>query len=162
MGGALVGCGYTPVYGPGGGAAELRGAVRARDPRNLNEFDFVTQLERRLGAPDAAKFDLNYSISTSVSQVTVTPERELTRFNVIGTLTFSVLPTGSSAPVTSGKVNNFAAYSVSPVAVATSPPRTSSTISALSAKRDAYARLMVALADQMVTQLLATSPDWAK
>ncbi|MBL3565900.1 hypothetical protein JMM59_12930, partial [Rhodovulum sulfidophilum] len=57
----------------------------------------------------------------------------------------------SGSVVQSGEVDSFTAYSA-----------TGSTVATRTAERDAYRRLMVILADEMVTRLLAGSGAWAK
>ena len=57
---------------------------------------------------------------------------------------------GSDLRVQSGEVSTFTAYST-----------TGSPVATAAARRDAEDRLMVALADQLVSRLLAGAPDWA-
>ena len=46
---ALAACGYTPAYGPGGPAQQLRVQVAMDAPETRNDIDLVQQLELRLG-----------------------------------------------------------------------------------------------------------------
>ena len=152
---ALAGCGFQPAYGPNGGASNLINRVAFADPSNKNAFDFVAQLERRLGTAAIPDYKLGYSISVREQLVATTPQQELTRFNVIGTVTYSLKVLPEEEDVLTGSVDTFSSYSVSALDVTSSPPRTSSTIAALAAKRDAYTRLMNSLADGIVTRLAA-------
>ena len=140
---ALAGCGFTPVYGPDGGANGIRDAIRMDAPNTRDSFDFVAQMEQRLGRPNAPRYDLSYAITTRESGLAITGSNFVTRFNVQGTLTYAVRPVGAADPVTEGVVTGFTSYSAS-----------GSTISTLASERDASARLMVILADKLVAQLL--------
>ena len=140
---ALAGCGFTPVYGPEGGSVGLRGAIRMDAPDTRDSFDFVAQMEQRLGRSNTPRYDLSYAITTRESGLAITGSNSVTRFNVQGTLTYAVRSTGTDNPVTKGVITGFASYSAS-----------GSTISTLASKRDASARLMVILADKLVAQLL--------
>jgi LPS-assembly lipoprotein len=158
----LAGCGYTPAYGPSGTARQLRVQVRMDAPNNRNEFDLVKQLELRLGKAKAPKYRLAYKIATTRDGVGVTPSQEIVRYNVFGKVRYTLTDIASGKVLTSGSTDTFTGYSVGSVNTAATPPDTSATISTLAAERDAFARLMVALADQIVTRLIATSPDWAQ
>jgi len=158
----LAGCGYTPAYGPSGTAQQLRIQVRMDAPNNRNEFDLVKQLELRLGKADAPKFRLSYKIATTRDGVGVTPGQEIVRFNIFGKVSYTLTDIASGKVLSTGSTDTFTGYSGGSVDVAATPPSTNATISTLAAERDALRRLMVALADQIVTRLIATSPDWAQ
>ncbi len=159
---ALAGCGYTPAFAPTGPASELRSQVAMDAPNNRNEFDLVGQLEQRLGHSTAPRFRLSYNINTSKDGVGVTPGQEIVRFNVFGKVRFTLTDIATGAVLTNGSTDTFTGYSVGSVDVTATPPGTNATIATLSAERDAEARLMVALADQIVTRLIATSGTWAQ
>ena len=160
--GFVAACGYTPVYGPGGSAAQFQAQVAMDAPGNRNEFDLVHQLEQRLGHTTNPIYQLSYQIVTTQDGVGVTPEQEIIRFNVVGEVTYTLTKINSGEVLTNGSVDTFTGYSAGAVDVTASPPSTNATIATLSAQRDANARLMVALADQIVTQLLAGSSDWLR
>lgn len=157
----LTACGYSPAYGPKGSARNLFNRVEFKTPASRNEFDLVGQFEQRLGHGEDAKFRLTYDVSTSQDGTGLTPAQERIRFNVVGRLSYTLTDTTSGQVLTRGTVENFTGYSVASVDVTATPPGTSATISTLSAKRDASRRLMVILADQVVTRLIASSPGWA-
>lgn len=153
---ALAGCGFTPVHGPGGtdtaNAPSLRGAILADAPADRNAFVFVGQFEERLGrATTAPRYHLRYTIRTRRAGVGITPARETTRFNLFGVVDYVVIDAATDAVATKGLVENFVGFSA-----------TSLIVSTQAAERDANERLMVILADQIVTRLLATAPDWAE
>ncbi|MDZ4134280.1 MAG: hypothetical protein U1D06_01625, partial [Paracoccaceae bacterium] len=75
----------------------------------------------------------------------------ITRFNLTGTVDWGLTDMVSGARLTGGRVQSFTSYSA-----------TGSTVAGLSAEEDASLRLMRILADKIVTQLLATSGQWAQ
>ena len=159
---ALAGCGYTPAYAPTGTAQTLRINVAMDAPRNRNDFDLVGQLEQRLGHAQAPKYRLSYKIDTTRDLVGVTPGQRAVRYNIFGKVRYTLTEITSGAVMTSGSTDTFTGYSLDRVVNTTSPPSTNATISTQTAERDAAARLMVALADQIVTRLIASSGAWSK
>lgn len=148
---ALAGCGFTPAYAPGGPASALQGSVRLGDPTDKNGFDFVERMEERLGRPQTAQYELSYAINTRALGVGLTRANTITRYNLTGSIDWGVTEIGTGRRVTGGKATNFTSYS-----------STGSTVAGLAAEEDAAFRLMRILADQIVTQLVATSGNWAK
>lgn len=141
----LAGCGFTPAYGPNGSATVLSGTVRAADPGDKNAFDLVQRLEERLGRPQAARFDLAYSITTKTIGVGVTPDGSITRYNLTGAVDWA-LTDAAGTRAAGGTVDSFTSWSA-----------TGSTVAGLTAEEDANLRLMRILADQIVARLLAVS-----
>jgi LPS-assembly lipoprotein len=146
---ALIACGFTPVYGPGGAAEGLQNAVRIADPTDKLGFDLVERLEEQLGRPAAARFDLTYQITTDPVGVGITTDGVITRYNLVGAVSFVLTDKGTGAVLVSESVNSFTSYSA-----------TGSTVAGLEAEDDARSRLMRILADQIVALLLASSGDW--
>ncbi len=146
---ALGACGFSPVYGPGGAAQGLRGAVGVAAPGDRDAYELVKRLEERLGQPAGARYALTYQIDTRSEGVGVTPAQEITRTQLFGTVSFIVTDKAADRVAYQGSVSSFTSYS-----------NLGSTVSTASVERDAYRRLMVALADLMVTRLIATAPDW--
>ena len=139
----VAACGFTPAYGPGGPAEKLQGAIRVADPQDKNDFDLVERLEERIGRPQAARYDLDYTVATRQVGVGVTPENTITRYNLVGTVDWRLTARGTGARITAGRVENFTSWSA-----------TGSTVAGLAAEEDAASRLMRILADQMVVQLV--------
>lgn len=146
----LAGCGFTPAYGPAGGAQALTGAVRAADPGDKNAFDLVARLKERLGRPQAVRFDLRYFITTKAIAVGVTPDGTITRYNLTGAVDWSLRDI-AGVQVASGVVDSFTSWSA-----------TGSTVAGLAAEEDANRRLMRLLADQIVARLLAIASTLPK
>jgi len=147
----LAACGFSPIYTPGGGGARLRGAVRVDAPTDSDSFDLVKELEARLGRPDAPRYTLSVKLMLREESLAITGGNDITRYNLVGRATFSLREIAAGKPRASGRVDAFSAYSA-----------TTSTVATLAAKRDAHARLMRMLADQIVTRLLAAAHNPAQ
>ena len=147
---ALAGCGFTPVYGPGGAATDLFGQIGYADPTDRNEFDLVRRFEERLGRTSAPSFTLNYALDLTEEDLGISQDLQITRYNLLGVLDFTLIDS-TGAVRARGRVDNFTSFSA-----------TGTTVSTQSAKQDAYARLMIMLADNAVARFLATSGDWAQ
>lgn len=143
-------CGFVPAYGPAGPARGLTGRIGLDDPGDKNAFDLVGRLQERLGPAEAARWQLGYSIAVSRKGLGITSSNAITRYNVVGSVAYTLRDAATGAVVTSGTVRNFTSYSASGTVVSTA-----------ASERDANLRLMHILADQIVTDLIATSADWA-
>lgn len=145
---ALAACGFTPALAPdgasGGAVASIRGSVRADDPKDRNAFDFVARIEERLGRPSDARYALSYTIRTDTTGVAVTADNRTTRYDLRGALEYRLTEPATGAEIASGRVHGFTGYAA-----------TGSTVALLAAEEDAARRLMVILADQVVTRLVA-------
>jgi LPS-assembly lipoprotein len=148
----LAACGFEPAYAPAGGqAGDLQGRILVDAPNSALEFALVERLEQRLGRASDAKYRLSYNVSTASERLALTTDEETTRYSVRGWINFQLRDTATGNVVQSGGLNNFTAYSA-----------TASTIATLTAERDAERRLMVILADQLVTRLTATADTWLR
>ena len=148
---ALAACGFAPVYGPGGTGGKLFGQIRADDPNTPDEYTFAGRIAERLGPDQAARFALAYKLRIAVVPQAITLDDVTTRYSLNGTVDFALTDIATGAAVTQGRVSSFTSYSA-----------TGTTIATLSSERDAHERLMVMLADQIVTRLLATGPKPAQ
>lgn len=148
---ALAGCGLRPVYGPGGSAEGLQGEIAIDPPRDAEGFVFVRQLEDRLGMADNPRFRLSARLLISEEELGITPGQEITRYNVLGRVEYTLRDIDTDAVVASGTSTGFNSYSATGTPFATR-----------SAQTDARERLMISLADQMVARLLATSAEWRR
>lgn len=149
LGLALAGCGFTPVYGPGGTAGDLFGTIAVDPPRDAEGFAFVRHLERRLGISETPVYRLAAQLSVTEEDLGVTPDQVISRYQLVGVARFSLVRLDTQAVATNGTVDSFTSYS------ATGTPFATQT-----AERDARDRLMVALADLIVARLMATRGDW--
>jgi LPS-assembly lipoprotein len=138
----LAACGFTPVYGPGGSGQILQDNVSTSEPVTRNDFLLNQRLEERLGRVNDAPYLLSVSTSIGVGGLAVDTAGTTTRFNIVGTSQYSLTERATGRIVTSGAVDNFTSYSASGTTIATR-----------AASRDAQERLMVILADDIVTRL---------
>ena len=143
---ALAACGFTPVYGPGGTASALRGRVEVAAPGSVDSYHLVQNLEERLGRSSAPDYSLDLTLQSGAQGQAITASNEITRYSLVGKVDYTLRAKSSGQIVASGSVDNFTGYSA-----------TGSTVETLAAERDARARLMVILADQITTRLYATA-----
>ncbi len=154
LGGALAllaACSLSPAYGPGGAGRALYGRVALREPDDPDTFMLNERLTQRLGFEETAAYALDYRLTTASVAQGITPDEVTTRYSLNGTADFALTDIVTGATITQGRVSSFTSYS----AVGT-------TIATLAAERDAHERLMVMLADQIVTRLLASGPKPAE
>ena len=140
---ALGACGFTPAYGPNGGAKALRGAVEIDAPGDRETFGFTARLEDRLGRVTSPKYRLRYGVTTTPVGAGITQTGAITRYSLTGSAKYR-LEDATGGVVTEGVVESFTSWST-----------TGSTVATLTSEDDAYRRLMVILADQVVTRLTA-------
>jgi len=144
---ALMGCGFTPVYGPNGVGHSLQGQIEIDTPTNTNTYNLVSYMEDRLGRPNSAKYGLSYAVNTRQKGLAVTASQTIVRYNVLGELSYALRDLETNSVVASGKVKASTAYSAS-----------ATTIAMQAAREDAHKRLMVALADRVIERLFLTVP----
>ena len=144
---ALAACGFTPAFGPSGPATALRGTIALADTDSRDGFEFIKRMEYRLGRASAPRFDLGYSISTKKASLGFTTDGAITRYNLTGSVTWTLKDRATGDVLASGVEQNFTAWSATGV-----------TIAAVNAESDANARLIRILADQVTQRLIALSP----
>ena len=145
---ALTGCGFTPAYGPGGGAARLDGNILMDEPKTQPAFQLTRHIEDRLGRASNPRYGLSYAIEIAEEPIAISENDVTLRYNVLGEVTYALRDLSTGAVVNSGKVDSFTSYSTFGTTVATQ-----------AAERDAQDRLMVILGDQMITRLIASAPS---
>ncbi len=148
---ALSACGFQPAYGPSGVASGIRNTILVEAPKTRDEFSFVKHLEERLGHAENQKYTLSYTLALNEEARGITPNQVTTRKNVLGIVEFSISGIDQTQTLTSGRIDSLTSYST-----------TGNTVSTLTAKRDAYERLMIILADQLTTRLIGTATNWAQ
>lgn len=144
--GVVAGCGFEPVLGTNGQASALRGAVLMDEPATRQLFQLNEQIELRLGRATTPRYGLAVDLTVTQNGLAISGSNDITRFNVLGKAKFVLRDLATGAPVISDSVDTFTAYSASEQPVAT-----------LAAERAATQRLMTALADKIVSQLLINS-----
>ncbi len=138
---ALAACGFTPVYAPGGTGAALRGQVIVQDPGDAESFLLVQELENQLGR-SAGPYGLAFSLRIGNEGLGITRAGDITRFNLVGDVSYRLFDLTTEEVIFAGDTNNFAGYSA-----------TGDTVETLASERDARARLMQMLATQITTEL---------
>lgn len=148
--GLLAGCGFAPVYGPGGAGGAISGQVAMPVPQTRADYLLVRRLEERLGAAPAPRYRLEAPLVITRDALGTTEDARTTRYQFVGRADWRLLPVGADpdAPsVAQGRVEGFTGYSA-----------TGSTLATSAAERDAEARLVTILADQIVDRLLLAAP----
>lgn len=139
-----AGCGFAPAYGPVGAATRLQGSILVDEPQDRLAYVFTRQFEERMGRANPADYGLSYSILIDEQAIAISSNNVITRYNVIGTITYALRDMESEKVLSSGKVDSFTSYSASGTTVATQ-----------AARRDAEERLIVILTDKLITRLTA-------
>lgn len=142
---AVAGCGFQPVYAPGGTGGTLQGRVEVSEPDTRDAFLLTQRIEERLGRAGDPVYDLDVTVRSESDGLAVDRQGSTTRFNLLGEADYALTDTRTGQIVTSGTVDSFTGYSA-----------TGTTVATLAAERDAQQRLMVILADQIITRLLTT------
>lgn len=142
----LAGCGFTPVYGTHGAGASLLGRIAYRAPNTPEGFRLRARLEDRLGRVEQGDYLLSVQLDIDEVVVVISSAQDINRFNLPGTATWTLTEDGSDHPLASGVAETFTAYSAFGTTVATRE-----------AQDDARDRLAIALADMIVTDLIAAT-----
>ncbi len=137
----LAGCGLTPIYGTGGGYG---GKIAYEGSNSVIGFRLRKQLEQRLGVSTEPQYTLRATVRNSERAAAITSAGDTSRFNIIGTATWSLTEISTGQQIDSGQVQTFTSYSA-----------TGSTIATQSTRDDAQARLSAILADMITTRILA-------
>lgn len=143
---ALAGCGFSPVYAPGTAGSGLRNTIAVEAPATEEGFHLRRQLLDRLGTPAEIRYLLAVTLDIGSDPVAITAAGEITRYNLPGTAGWALSDAATGAVLAQGEVSAFAGYST-----------TSSTVATRASERDATERLMVALADLIVTRLFVAA-----
>ena len=144
----LAACNFQPVHGPGGSGSAIRDQILIGSPETRLEFELVSRFEDRLGAGSA--YELTYRIDRGQRDLAIDEAETIERINLVGSLSFTLREAGTGRVLDQGEVSTFTAYATTESPVATE-----------AARRDAETRLAVALADQLVTRLVAGAPGWS-
>ncbi|MGK8234842.1 LPS assembly lipoprotein LptE [Roseovarius sp. MS2] len=140
----LAGCGFAPAYGPGGAGTALMGRVVVEAPDTRASYLLTQEIETRLGRPANPRYALIPVVTLNTQAMAINRNNVASRFNLLGTVAYSLRDLETGLIVTSSEVTSFTGYSA-----------TGTTVAVQAAERDAEARLMAILADQVLTRLLA-------
>ncbi|MCC6007695.1 MAG: hypothetical protein JJU40_08450 [Rhodobacteraceae bacterium] len=140
---ALAGCGFQPLYAPGGGAHALRGSVALDLPETRLGFETGEALEARLGmAGSGAPLTLAVVPQIAPEALELTASTMISRIRLEGSASFALRRPGEETPLLEGVVRASTAYSA-----------TASTLGTRAAERDARARLARLLAERIADRL---------
>lgn len=145
---SLAGCGFQPVYGTNGAAEALRDRIAYRAPDTVEGFRLRARLEDRLGRVEQGDYLLTVQMDIREVALVISSDQDTNRYNLPGKATWALTPAGDDSPVAQGIAETFTAYSAFGTTVAT---RT--------AQEDARDRLATALADLIITDLMAAAGD---
>ena len=145
---AMAGCGFTAIYGPKGGGAALLGQITMGPPKDRNAYLLQQRIEERLGQAPSGAWVLTTSLTTENIGLGYTKDGKITRYNITGSADYTLRRIGRQEFSKQGKTRHFTSYSA-----------TGTTVATLAAERDARARLMTILADQIIDQLLLIAGD---
>lgn len=137
----LSACGFTPAYGPQGGASAIQGTIAVQAPKNRNGYLLVRRLEERLGRA-TGPYRLDYQYGLEEQDFGTTSAGFTTRYRLVGTVTYE-LKDATDRLITRGTVEEFVGYSA-----------TGSTVSTPAARADAQERLATILADRIVEEMI--------
>jgi LPS-assembly lipoprotein len=147
----LAGCGFQPVYQQGGAAAGLRGALVFNLIETPEGFLLLQSLEQRFGSGGAGvQYDVNLDLNITEDTLVLTATTGLSRVTVNGTVYLSVRARGAEEVLFSDRLRSTTSYTSS-----------AETLVTKSARRDARARLVDALAELIVLRLSSTADSWA-
>lgn len=144
----LAGCGFTPVYGPGSAATNLRGRIALPAFDSRLSFDMFQRLEQRLGPPQAPLFRLTVSTTIEEQGLAISQDNAITRYNLRATAEYSLTRLTTDERVFAARARAFTAYSATASAYATRV-----------AARDAERRIGVLLADQIASRIAVEAAD---
>jgi LPS-assembly lipoprotein len=145
---AASGCGFTPVYAPGGAALALRGTVDVAADDTPFDYRLRTTLEDRLGPAKTPVYVLTVETLVEEVEAAITPDGSITRFNLPGEAQWTLTNAVTGAELATGAVDSFTAYST-----------TGTTVATRTAEQDALDRLAITLADLIVARLIVVSQD---
>lgn len=143
---ALTGCGFQPVYGPGGTSEDLIGRIDILPPSDEEGRALSRRLEDRLGQTQSPDLVLGAEIFITEEELGVLPDGSISRYNVVGRVDWTI--GRDDVQVMSGSEQSFTAYSA-----------TSTTVATIIAQRDARERLMILLADRIVANIYARADE---
>lgn len=142
---ALAGCGFQPVHRTGGPGEELRGRIALAEARSPIDFAFRERLRRKVGdAGGAADWRLVYDVRVSERGAAIEQDLDVTRFNITGVATFSLISLSTEASFGEETVVSTASFDALGEAFATR-----------SARKAAEERLARELAERVSARLYA-------
>ena len=148
----LAACGFDPIYGVDKPANKIMGEIDVEVSNGRNAFELRDRLIERLGALESdPKYLLKYRSSIKSKNLTISKDKDVTRYTLQGETNFDLVDTASKKVIYTNTIVSNTAYSA-----------TSGTYPTAIAERDANVRLSRDMADKIVTLLLITAKDWVE
>lgn len=135
-------CGFTPALAPGAPTLALRDSITVTAPDTIAGFAIRSRLTDRLGQPSAPRFTLAINLDQALDVAALSQAGDALRYNVVGAAGW-ILRDAGGAVIGQGEVDGFTSYAA-----------TGTTVATQAAATDAVGRLMVILADMVVTDLM--------
>jgi len=149
----LAACGFTPLYAPGAPATRMAGRVEVGIVQGGPGFLLREELTGRLGPPTAPTHRLDIDLRLERTGVALTQQDVTTRYNVVGTASYTLVPLAGGAPAASGVVRAITGYSAPEAKAA-------SAFAVQAAEDDAERRLAIDLADSILQRLALSAEGW--
>jgi LPS-assembly lipoprotein len=105
------GCGFRPLHAPDGAAAPLRGRIAVDPVPGAAGFAFRERLVERLGVVEAPTHRLSVDLDMREEGAAISRDAITTRFIVIGTAAFRLVPVGDTEPLVVESVSVQSGYS---------------------------------------------------
>jgi LPS-assembly lipoprotein len=142
----LVACGFEPLHAPQGPAGQMRGRIAVDTVPGAAGFAFRERLVERLGPAEAPTHRLSVELDMREESAAITRDALTTRFVVIGTAAFRLVPNGATEPLIVESVSVQSGYS-------TPEAETASAFAARAAALAAEERIARTLADRIALRL---------
>ena len=136
-------CGFSPLY-TNNNFASLIGKIDLQEPNSQNEFVFYSQLKNRFNENNS-KYILNYAITTSKKDSTLSFDGTVHRIEISGSVAFSLKEKGSGLEILSDKEELSLSYS-----------NFGSTAAVLNVERTTNKQLVVQLANKVADRIYLT------
>ena len=134
-----------PAFGQNGTATRLRESTLVMVPQTIAGFQMRNAISARLGQAATPRFQLEVLLNEERSPAAITEGGDTARFDLNGTADWVLSEMRNGAQIGSGQVRSFTSYSA-----------TGSTVATQTAEDAARERLVDALADLIVADLVLT------
>lgn len=150
----VAACGFTPLYGEGTPASRMAGRVEVAQLYGAPGFALREQLTGRLGPAVDADYRLDVTLRLTRTGVALTRQNVTTRYDVIGTATYALVPLAGGPAVAAGEVRAITGFSAPESEIA-------SAFAQRAAEQDAEHRLAIDLANRILQRLALSADTWA-
>lgn len=93
LAGGVAGCGFRPLYGQGGPAEGILGAVSLQEAASPEDFAYRERLRRRLDLTDGdqpATWRLTWALDFETEGVAITRQADITRYHLTGVARYAL------------------------------------------------------------------------